>query len=96
MGALQILLLSALDIFFSVIEMLIFATIIMSWIPIGHNNPISNLLHTMTSPILYPCRKMIENSPLGKGLMLDFSPIIALFILNIVEGMLQGVVLLVF
>lgn len=96
MGNLQYLLINALDIFFDVIEMLIFVTILMSWIPVGRNNPITNLLDTLVSPILSPCRRMIENSPLGRGMMLDFSPIIALFILTMIKGMLQGAVLLIF
>lgn len=66
----------------------------MSWLPIGHGTVIGNFLGTMTDPILLPCRDMISNSPLGRGMMLDFSPIIALFILSIIKGMLQGVVIL--
>ncbi len=90
------LLLSAIDMFFRVIELLIFATILLSWLPIGRGNALSGMLHSLTDPILLPCRKMLENSPLGRGMMLDFSPIIALILLSLVRQFLQSVVYMVF
>jgi uncharacterized protein YggT (Ycf19 family) len=43
----------------------------------------------MTDPILAPIRKMVYNSPLGgAGMMLDISPVIALFILEGVYGLI--------
>lgn len=96
MGAMQILLLNAIDMFFRVIELLIFATILLSWLPIGRGNAVAGLLHSLTDPILLPCRKMIENSPLGRGMMLDFSPIIALILLSLIQQFLQSAVYMAF
>jgi uncharacterized protein YggT (Ycf19 family) len=43
----------------------------------------------LTDPILAPIRKMVYNSPLGgAGMMLDISPVIALFILEGVYGLI--------
>lgn len=96
MGTMQILLINAIDMFFYVIELLIFATILLSWLPIGRGNPLVGLLHSLTDPILMPCRKMIENSPLGRGMMLDFSPIIALILLSLIKQFLQSAIYMVF
>ena len=37
---------------------------------------------------------MLEKSPLGGGMMLDFSPIIALILMVLVKQLLMGLVLL--
>ncbi|MFI3173742.1 MAG: YggT family protein [Bacillota bacterium] len=96
MGTMQILLLNAVDMFFRVVEMLIFATILLSWLPIGRENALVGMLHSLTDPILMPCRKMLENSPLGRGMMLDFSPIIALILLSLIKQFLQSAIYMVF
>lgn len=92
MGELQSLLYNAVRVFFSLLEFLIFVRIILSWLPIGRNNPISNLLYTLTEPILGPIRMMMDNSPIGGGMMIDFSPIIALFVMRLIEMLLQGLI----
>ena len=70
MTSLQALFIQAIDVFFNVIEWLIFIRILLSWIP------------------------MLEKSPLGGGMMLDFSPIIALILMVLVKQLLMGLVLL--
>ena len=98
----------AIDVFFNVIEWLIFIRILLSWIPMfGYSNPLGRLIYNLTEPILGPCRSMLEKSPLGGGMMLDFSPIIALILMEIfpaycdkapewvlVKQLLMGLVLL--
>lgn len=96
MGTIQILLISAIDLFFQVIEFLILGTILLSWIPIGYNSPIGVFLTTMTTPILGPCKRLIDNSPLGKGMILDFSPVIALILLSLAKQVLQSLVIIIF
>lgn len=93
--SLQYLVINALDVFFYMIEMLIFASILLSWIPMAQHSPIGGFLRSMTEPILGPCRRMLENSPLGQGVMLDFSPVIALILLTLVKQLLQSLVLMV-
>lgn len=92
MGEIQDLLNSAVGMFFSLLELLIFVRIILSWLPIGGNNPITQLLYTLTEPILGPVRAMMDKSPLGGGMMLDFSPIIALFVMRFVQMILHGLI----
>lgn len=95
MTSLQVLFIQAIDVFFNVIEWLIFIRILLSWIPMfGYNNPLGRLIYNLTEPILGPCRSMLDKSPLGGGMMLDFSPIIALILMVLVKQLLMGLVLL--
>ncbi len=89
----QILLSRAIDVFFQVLEWLIFIRIILSWIPLfGINNPVGRFIYQLTEPILGPCRRMLDKSPLGGGMMLDFSPVIALILMVLVKQLLLGLV----
>lgn len=88
----QALLLNAVDVFFRVIYILIFVRIILSWLPIGRGGGIGELLYALTEPILGPIRSMLDRSPIGGGMMLDFSPIIALFVMDIVEMILKAII----
>lgn len=90
MGSLQPILFRTVDMFFALLEWLIFARIIISWLPIGRDNIIVGMLYTLTEPILGPIREMMRRSPLGGGIGLDFSPVIALFVMNIIEMIIKG------
>ena len=64
---------------------------ILSWIPIRTSNQFLELIHTLTEPILGPIRAMINRSIFGgKGSMLDFSPLVALLIIQLVQNYLRG------
>lgn len=90
--SIQILLFRAIDVFFNLLEWLIFVRILLSWFPINHNNPISQMLFQLTEPILGPARRLMEKSPLGGGMVLDFSPIIALILMRLVQTVLLNLV----
>lgn len=77
MNSIQTLLISAIGVFFYVLEILIFVRILFSWLPfgVGYNSSIGRLLYQLTEPILGPVRNMVDKSPLGGGMGLDFSPI---------------------
>ena len=63
----------------------------MSWLPLGQG-PITQLIYSLTEPILGPIRNLIHKSPLGGGMMLDFSPVIALFVMELLKNILIGLV----
>ena len=94
MSNIQALLINALDVFFYLLEMLIFVRIILSWFPIGYGSPIMRLLYNLTEPILGPVRNMVDKSPIGGGMGLDFSPIFALILMRLVQMLLSSAVLL--
>ncbi len=87
------LLIGAIYYFAKLLDILIFVRILLSWFPINRNNPLIQLLYSLTEPILAPIRNMIRKSPLGgPGMMLDFSPIIAYFFIEVVQYVLIEIV----
>ena len=58
----------------------------MSWLPISAEHPISVVLHQVTEPILGHIRKVLPK--LG---MLDFSPIVAILLILVIQNVLLRV-----
>ena len=76
-------LVSFIQILFIALNIAILARILLTWIPIDPFHPIVRILNQITEPILGPARRIIP--PIGG---IDFSPIIVLFLLTIVERLL--------
>jgi len=56
-----------------------FARVILSCIGYNPNNPLHNIIHEITEPILAPIRQIIPR--MG---MFDLSPMIAIFVLGLI------------
>ena len=67
---------------------LIFARVMMSWIVRDHSNPIVQFIYQVTEPILAPIRSFLVR--LGIGGMLDFSPIVAMLLIQLLGGFILG------
>lgn len=81
--------LNAIFKFFRVIEFLIIARALLSWLPLGYDNPIIKIVHLLTEPILGPIRSLLQRSIFGRGnMMIDFSPIIAFLLLEALKYIL--------
>ena len=63
--------------------LLIFVRVVLSWIQPGQSNRLIELVHRVTEPLLAPVRGLL---PAMGGM--DFSPIIVLFGIQIVERLL--------
>ena len=73
--------------FLQIYMVLIFIRILLSWFPnVDWSNPFFSVLSQLTDPYLNVFRSIIP--PLGG---IDFSPIIAIFLLQIVAGILPGI-----
>lgn len=68
---------------FVVMEYAIFAEILLSFVMRGVENKFTYFLHSITEPLLAPGRKIQEK--IMPGLMIDFSPIVAFFIIAILR-----------
>ncbi|HAN09393.1 MAG TPA: YggT family protein [Clostridiales bacterium] len=78
----------AVDGFFTVLSILIFIRVILSWVGIDYEKDKKfKFLFDTTEPILEPFRKLL--SKWQSGIMMDFSPIIALFFLDIIRRILM-------
>lgn len=75
---------------------LIFLRAILSWIrPSSYNRFLSDLnrvLYVLTEPILAPIRNLLP----GGGMGLDFSPFIAMILLNILQGIASQLIYRIF
>lgn len=77
MVAILSLILNAIQIY----SFLLIASILMSWLPNARESRIGQMLAKVTDPYLDIFRKIIP--PLG---MIDFSPIVAIFALNLASN----------
>ncbi|WP_297420634.1 YggT family protein [Clostridium sp.] len=71
---------------FNIIELTIFIECIASWIPQVQGNKFINLIHNFVYPILEPIRRLQDR--VIPGLPMDFSPVIALLIINLLRGLI--------
>jgi YggT family protein len=77
----------AVNIVFQFASLLILARVIMSWLPmagvrIDPYHPIVRILYQLTDPILSPIRRFTTFG------MMDFSPIVALILLEVIRTLL--------
>ena len=94
MSSLQILLVNAINTFFYLLEILFLVRIFLSFFGMGPNSMIGNIVYRMTEPIIAPVRAMVDRSPLGGGVVLDFTYIFALILLSLVKGILTGIIMM--
>ena len=72
----------------TVIQFLMFARAILSWLPIDEDNPIVNFLYAVTEPVIMPVRVVIERLGWFEGMPIDMSFFITFILLSILEMML--------
>ena len=64
-------------------SLIVFVAIVMSWLQLPPSNPIAQLVHAVTEPVLGPIRRALP--PMGG---LDFSPMVLLIGLAILRSLL--------
>ncbi|QXM05845.1 YggT family protein [Crassaminicella indica] len=79
----------SVDYFFRVLDFLIIARILMSWLNPNPYSTIPKLIYQLTEPILAPFRNLLFRFGLGRG-MIDFSPIIAVIFLDFIRNIIIG------
>ncbi len=72
---------------FNVYEILIIIKVFMSWMPQRQSSELTDLLDRVTDPILAPCRDFFFSAMSflkidRRSMPIDFSPILAIFILD--------------
>lgn len=83
------LLTKTINVFFYLLELLILADVILSWIPVSGLQPVKKVVSNLTEPLLGTIRKLLEKSIIGgKGMTLDFSPIIAIILIRAIKVVL--------
>ena len=67
---------------FAILDLFVWARVILSWIPHDPNNEITQIVYKVTEPIIKPIRDVIPSTSIG----IDVSPFILLLFLNIAES----------
>lgn len=81
MGSIVYLLIRLIVFGMRIYTFIIIARAIISWVQPNPYNPIVQLLYKLTEPVLFPIRKSLAKYLGGVGI--DFSPIIAILLMNV-------------
>ncbi len=71
--------------------LIIIGRAVMSWVQPNPNNPIVQALYRFTEPVLSPIRRVLAKSIPSMGI--DFSPIVAIILLQVFERILIRILL---
>ena len=74
-----------LDTLFRVYEFLFIARAILSWFPMAQGNPISEMLHGVTEPVLAPIRNFLFKIPGLSSMPFDFSILVAYLLIDVLR-----------
>lgn len=89
----NILIFNSFQILIRIIDWIILIRVLLSWIPIDRNSSLVKIVYSLSEPLLYPIRQILRKSPLGDGMMLDFSPIILILILQVIQTILYNILI---
>ncbi|KOA20971.1 YGGT family protein [Clostridium homopropionicum DSM 5847] len=84
----MVILYNAVGLLFQFLETLIIIEVLLSWVYRGENS-LTRLLHIFTDPFLIPGKRIQER--IIPGLPVDFSPVIALFILMLLRNVIYSI-----
>ncbi|MCK9478172.1 MAG: YggT family protein [Firmicutes bacterium] len=71
----------------NLVEILLLVRVVISWLPIGHNR-FTEILYTVTEPILAPIRNLLDSAMGNRAIMIDFSPIIAFMLIGLLKRLI--------
>lgn len=74
-----------LQLLIKAIQVLVFIRVFLSWVPNSGHSEFGRLVNALTDPIMKPFRFII---PIGNFGGMDLSPIIVIFILELISGLL--------
>ncbi|NLK42824.1 MAG: YggT family protein [Tissierellia bacterium] len=86
------LLYRSISILIYLIEILIVARIIISFLNIGNRSPLFTLVYELTEPVLGPARELIYKLGINTG-MFDFSPLLGILFLRIIDMIARNILL---
>ena len=66
-----------------ILQLLMLARAIVSWLPLDEDNPIENFLYTVTEPVIAPVRALLDRFGWFEDLPIDMAFFITFFLLAI-------------
>ena len=67
------------------LQFLMLARAILSWLPIEDDNPIVSFLYGVTEPVIMPVRAVLDRLGLVEGMPIDMSFFITFILLSVLE-----------
>jgi len=84
----MIYILRLIDTLVNAFSLAILIRVILSWVRFDPYHPISVLIHQVTEPVLAPIRRYLPSTG-----MIDFSPLVALVLVQVVQVVLSQLLL---
>jgi len=84
----MIYILNLIDALFYAFSLAILIRVILSWVRLDPYHPVSVFIHQVTEPVLAPIRRFLPSTG-----MIDFSPLIALVLIQVVQAILSQLLL---
>lgn len=84
----MIYILNLIDALFYAFSLAILIRVILSWVRFDPYHPVSLFIHRVTEPILAPIRRLLPSTG-----MIDFSPLVAILLLQIAQAVLTQLLL---
>jgi YggT family protein len=66
---------------FKIYEVAVIVRVLLSWIQVETNHPIIRFVFNITEPLMAPIRNLLPTTRIG----IDFSPLIVLFLLELIQ-----------
>ncbi|MCL2352549.1 MAG: YggT family protein [Firmicutes bacterium] len=87
------LVIGAVNWFSYILTFMLLIRVVLSWFAPNPRGPLIRAVYAMTEPILGPIRRLLRRSPFGGGggFPIDFSPLIAYFVILLAKEIIIGV-----
>lgn len=72
----------------SVIQLLMFARALLSWLPIDEDSPVLTFLHAATEPFILPVRSILERFEFFASSPLDLSFFVTFLLISVLQSFL--------
>ena len=76
------------SLFLTILQLLMFARAILSWLPLDEGNPILTFLHAVTEPFILPVRALLERIEFFASSPIDLSFFITFLLLSFLQSLL--------
>lgn len=82
------IILNIISVFLSAYVFIILGNVILSWV-MQPTHPVKQFLNFLTEPIVAPIRNLLSPLTSKSNIPLDFSPIVALLVIQFVRGLVE-------
>ena len=85
---LSIIIYNILHAIINLYELLLVLRAIISWLPLGMDNPLVSFLYSVTEPVLAPVRNLLFKIPAMQNIPIDFSILVVFILLSLLRSII--------